>query len=110
MWEVDLARWLKEAVLPDGCAVLVTSRDLGLCKALASYVEPLSGLPVPDGLRLLANLLGELGRTRTRPGIWSSCWTGMPWPWSWQPGNAWAARATWRRSRRSLSGRPRWTY
>ncbi len=62
VWEVDLARWLNEAVLPNDCSVLVTSRDLGLCKALASYVEPLSGLPVPDGLRLLTNILGELGQ------------------------------------------------
>jgi tetratricopeptide (TPR) repeat protein len=62
VWEVDAGRWLRERVLPDGTAVLLSSRDLGVCKALASTVKLLSGLPVEDGLRLLANLLGQLGR------------------------------------------------
>lgn len=66
LWDVDLGRWLIRDTLPPDRVVLVTSRDLGLCKALCDHVQRLGPLTVESGaLDLLARYLdvdSPLGR------------------------------------------------
>ncbi|MBS1251099.1 MAG: Regulatory protein AfsR [Anaerolineales bacterium] len=61
VWEVDVGRRLLQEVVPPDRAVLITSRDLALCRALGSFVERLDVLPQEEAVELVANILGELG-------------------------------------------------
>ncbi|MFQ5344026.1 MAG: CHAT domain-containing protein, partial [Anaerolineae bacterium] len=60
LWDVDLGRWLSDQVLPPDRVLLITSRDLALCRALCNHVERLDVLPEAEALELLSNILGPL--------------------------------------------------
>ena len=61
LWDVDLGRWLLRDVLPADRALLLTTRDLSLGRALCNHVERLDVLPEQEALALLANILGPPG-------------------------------------------------
>jgi len=62
LWDIDLGRWAGKALLPADRVLLVTSRDVALCRALCNHVQRLDVLPEAEALELLTNLLGPLGR------------------------------------------------
>jgi hypothetical protein len=60
LWDVDLGRWLLKEVLPADRVVMLTSRNLGLCRDLARTVEILEPMQVNTGaLDLLSQHLEE---------------------------------------------------
>jgi hypothetical protein len=62
LWDIDLGRWAGKQLLPADRVLLVTSRDVALCRALCNHVQRLDVLPEAEALELLTNLLGPLGR------------------------------------------------
>ena len=60
LWDVDLGRWFMNFVLPANRALLVTSRDVRLSRALCSHVQRLDVLSEREALDLLENFLGSL--------------------------------------------------
>ncbi|MGQ0602805.1 MAG: tetratricopeptide repeat protein [Anaerolineales bacterium] len=59
VWDEDSARVLLEAAPPE-CAILLTTRDAGLARALRCRVERLGALSADESVALLAKLLGPL--------------------------------------------------
>jgi hypothetical protein len=62
LWDIDLGRWAGKALLPADRVLLITSRDVALCRALCNHVQRLDVLPEAKALELLTNFLGPLGR------------------------------------------------
>ncbi len=67
VWQAAAARPLIEAI-PAGCPVLITTRRLGVAKKLHCRTERLDQLPEEEAIKLLAKLLGPLGRHRGAAG------------------------------------------
>jgi tetratricopeptide (TPR) repeat protein len=60
VWQEEAARTLLNAI-PAGCAVLITTRDAELAKALRCRLERIDILPEDQCVQLMEKLLGPLG-------------------------------------------------
>ena len=79
LWDVDLGRWLLAEALPAERALLITSRDLAVCRALCAHVERLGVLPEGGSARAAGQPPGRPRRdTRRRPQSIIQLLDGLP--------------------------------